>query len=213
MRQQVLHYWLLPLVRWGKRPKYPQRPHHQPAPAATVSTASPESAEPAPEATATPASYAGAAAAKELPTRAPRETSAPDAPLLPELIPQGMPLEVPEGVPEELAVVWQVWSMLAAEHVDRATFDPEIFTEASIRGMLVALKDPHTNYVSPDVFGIGKPRHSGTIRGHRRACIHERRRAARSSRAHRRQPGGKGRHSTWRHHPGGWMARTFKASA
>ena len=31
LRQQVLHYWLLPPVRWGKRPKYPQRPHHQPA--------------------------------------------------------------------------------------------------------------------------------------------------------------------------------------
>ncbi len=106
----------------------------------------------------TPTAYAsgdgGTSAARELPTRAPSETSAPDAPLLPELIPQGMPLEVPEGVPEELAVVWQVWSMLANEHVDRATFDPEIFTEASIRGMLVALDDPHTNYVRPDVFGI-----------------------------------------------------------
>ena len=51
-------------------------------------------------------------------------------------------------------MVWQVWSMLANEHVDRATFDPEIFTEASIRGMLIALNDPHTNYVRPDVFGI-----------------------------------------------------------
>lgn len=106
----------------------------------------------------TPTSYAsadgGTTAVKELPTRTPSETSAPDAPLLPTLIPQEMPLEVPEGVPEELAVVWQVWSMLANEHVDRATFDPEIFTEASIRGMLVALGDPHTNYVRPDVFGI-----------------------------------------------------------
>ena len=138
----------------GEETEVPSAPTSSTSPAATVSTASPESAEPAPEATATPASYAGAAAAKELPTRAPRENSAPDAPLLPELIPQDMPLEVPEGVPEELAVVWQVWSMLAAEHVDRATFDPEIFTEASIRGMLVALNDPHTNYVGPDVFGI-----------------------------------------------------------
>ena len=106
----------------------------------------------------TPTAYAsgdgGASAASELPTRAPRQTSAPDAPLLPELIPQDMPLEIPEGVPEELAVVWQVWSMLANEHVDRATFDPEIFAEASIRGMLIALDDPHTNYVRPDVFGI-----------------------------------------------------------
>ena len=125
-------------------------------PSADFSTATAASAESKPA--ETPSSYASrdsaASAAKELPTRAPQETAAPDAPLLPELIPQDMPLEAPEGVPEELAVVWQVWSMLAAEHVDRGTFDPEIFTEASIRGMLVALDDPHTNYVSPDVFSI-----------------------------------------------------------
>ena len=106
----------------------------------------------------TPTSFAsrdsGTSAAQSLPTRVPGETAAPDAPLLPELIPQDMPLEAPEGVPEELAVVWQVWSMLAAEHVDRATFDPEVFTEASIRGMLTALGDPHTNYVGAEVFGI-----------------------------------------------------------
>ena len=129
-----------------------------PPAAATESTAAPAATQPASVPAETPTSFAssdkGTAAVETLPTRPPRETTAPDAPLLPGLIPQDKPLEVPEGVPEELAVVWQVWSMLAAEHVDRATFDPEIFTEASIRGMLVALGDPHTNYVGPDVFGI-----------------------------------------------------------
>ena len=125
-----------------------------------VSAESAVAASPAPASvpSETPTSFAsndgGTSAVKELPTRTPSETISPDAPLLPELIPQDMPLEVPEGVPEELAVVWQVWSMLASEHVDRGTFDPEIFTEASIRGMLVALDDPHTNYVRPDVFNI-----------------------------------------------------------
>ena len=135
-------------------------PTSTPAAAAAIESASaPAPAEPASVPAETPTSYAsndnGAAAAVEtLPTRPPREAASPDAPLLPGLIPQEKPLEVPEGVPEELAVVWQVWSMLAAEHVDRADFDPEAFTEASIRGMLVALGDPHTNYVSPDVFNI-----------------------------------------------------------
>ena len=82
------------------------------------------------------------------------EVSAPDAPLLPDLIPPETPLEAPEGVPEELAVVWEVWALLAAEHVDRETFDAKVFTEASIKGMLVALNDPHTNYVGADVFNI-----------------------------------------------------------
>ena len=131
---------------------------HQPTASSESTAAAPAPTEAASVPAETPTSYAssdkGTSAVETLPTRPPRETSAPDAPLLPGLIPQEKPLEVPEGVPEELAVVWQVWSMLAAEHVDRGTFDPEIFTEASIRGMLVALGDPHTNYVGPDVFGI-----------------------------------------------------------
>ena len=126
--------------------------------APTSSAASPQSAAPDAMPTSTPEPYAsndgGASAAQDMPTRAPRDAANPDAPLFPAVIPQDMPLEVPEGVPEELATVWQVWSMLAAEHVDRGTFDPEVFTEASIRGMLMALDDPHTNYVRPDVFGM-----------------------------------------------------------
>ncbi|MDE2688425.1 MAG: S41 family peptidase [Chloroflexota bacterium] len=123
-----------------------------------TSAASPQTAAPDLTPTSTPEPYAsndgGTSAAQEMPTRAPRDSAALDAPLFPAVIPQDMPLEVPEGVPEELAIVWQVWSMLAAEHVDRGTFDPEVFTEASIRGMLMALDDPHTNYVRPDVFGM-----------------------------------------------------------
>ena len=123
-------------------------------PASTPAGATPGSSAPSQTPTAYASRESAASVSKELPTRVPSETAAPDAPLLPELVPQDKPLEAPEGVPEELAVVWQVWSMLAAEHVDRDTFDPEIFTEASIRGMLVALDDPHTNYVGPDVFSI-----------------------------------------------------------
>ena len=167
----------------------------------STATAAPAESKPA----ETPSSYASrdsaASAAKELPTREPQETAAPDAPLLPELIPQDMPLEVPEGVPEELAVVWQVWSMLAAEHVDRGTFDPEVFTEASIRGMLVALDDPHTNYVSPDVFSIENQDIRGRFEG---IGAHV------SMNADGRlvvvapiadSPGGKGGHTPRRHHP------------
>ena len=151
---------LLATVACQMDPGEPAPATSEPPPtAATESTAAPSApTQPISLPAETPTSYAasdkGTSAVETLPTRPPRETTAPDAPLLPGLIPQEKPLEVPEGVPEELAVVWQVWSMLAAEHVDRATFDPEIFTEASIRGMLVALGDPHTNYVGPDVFGI-----------------------------------------------------------
>jgi carboxyl-terminal processing protease len=43
---------------------------------------------------------------------------------------------------------------LTREHVDRSEFDPEVFTEAAIRGLIEALGDPHTNYVRPEAFQI-----------------------------------------------------------
>ena len=57
-------------------------------------------------------------------------------------------------MPEELETVWEVWALLTKEHVGRSEFDPDVFTEAAIRGMLTALDDPHTNYVRPEAFGI-----------------------------------------------------------
>ncbi len=64
------------------------------------------------------------------------------------------PLGAPDGVPEELKTIWEVWALLSREHVDRSTFDVEAFNEAAIRGMIAAIGDPHTSYVRPEVFRI-----------------------------------------------------------
>ena len=72
----------------------------------------------------------------------------------PEVIQLEEPLDAPSGVPEELKTVWEVWSLLTKEHVDRGNFDPEVFTEAAIRGLLQAVNDPHTSYISPGRFDI-----------------------------------------------------------
>ncbi len=88
-----------------------------------------------------------------------------DAPLLPQVVPQDEALVAPEGVPEELATVWEVWNLLASKHVDRDGFDPEVFTEASIHGMLAALEDPHTNYVRPEAFNIQNSEIHGRFEG------------------------------------------------
>ena len=80
--------------------------------------------------------------------------AAVDMPQLPQIVPLDEPLKAPSGVPEELATVWEVWKLLTQEHVERSNFDPDVFTEAAIRGMLTALNDPHTNYVPPEAFGI-----------------------------------------------------------
>ena len=93
---------------------------------------------------------------------APTQASAPepssqqvaDPMVFPTSIPVTEPLEAPEGVPEELKTVWEVWNLLTREHVDRTEFDPEVFTEAAIRGLVEALGDRHTGYVRPEAFLI-----------------------------------------------------------
>jgi carboxyl-terminal processing protease len=80
-------------------------------------------------------------------------TSASDA-SFPEVIPLDEPLVVPSEVAEELRIIWEAWAILTRDHVDRADLDPSLMSEAAIRGMLVALGDPHTNYVSPETFAV-----------------------------------------------------------
>ena len=88
-----------------------------------------------------------------------------DALLSPEFDPLEEPLETPSEVPEELKTVWEVWALLAREHVDRSELDPEVFAEAAIRGMLQALDDPHTNYVRPEAFAIERQDIRGEFQG------------------------------------------------
>jgi carboxyl-terminal processing protease len=72
----------------------------------------------------------------------------------PEVIPLDVPLQAPAEVAEELRIIWEAWAILTRDHVDRANLDPSIMSEAAIRGMLFALGDPHTNYVSPATFAV-----------------------------------------------------------
>ncbi len=78
-----------------------------------------------------------------------------------EVVPLDEPLEAPSEVPEDLRAIWDVWAILTRDHVNRSELDPEVFTEAAIRGMLDALGDPHTNYVRPEAFEI----ESGDLQG------------------------------------------------
>ena len=67
---------------------------------------------------------------------------------------QGEPLDAPSDVAKELKIIWETWAILTKDHVDRAELNPKIMSETAIRGMLMALGDPHTNYVPPEAFAI-----------------------------------------------------------
>ena len=126
-------------------------------------TPAPRAATATPFPTATPAATA-VTAAVELEPVSERETGLAsvevddvgvdvvDVPVIPEVIPPSEPLIAPSEVAEELRIIWETWAILTRDHVDRADLDPSLLSEGAIRGMLSALGDPHTNYVSPAAF-------------------------------------------------------------
>ena len=71
-----------------------------------------------------------------------------------EVVPPDRPLVAPSDVPEELKIVWETWSFLTKDFVDRANLDPAKLSEAAVRGMLEAVGDPHTGYVSPETMAV-----------------------------------------------------------
>ncbi|MDA1189531.1 MAG: S41 family peptidase [Chloroflexi bacterium] len=71
-----------------------------------------------------------------------------------QIIPPDKPLVAPSEVPEELRIVWETWAYLTRDYFDRANLDPEMLSEAAVRGMLAALDDPFSGYASPQTFAV-----------------------------------------------------------
>jgi carboxyl-terminal processing protease len=61
-------------------------------------------------------------------------------------------LDSPSDIPEGLEPVWETFAMIAREYVEREDIDPEILARGAIRGLLDALDDPYTSYVTPTGF-------------------------------------------------------------
>ena len=88
-----------------------------------------------------------------------------DPMILPTAIPLVDPPDVPQGVPEELATAWEVWSMITEQHVDRRELEADKFDEGAIRGIIAALEDRHTHYVPPEAFQIENQDLYGSFEG------------------------------------------------
>mgnify|MGYP006152134049 FL=1 len=70
-----------------------------------------------------------------------------------------------EGTPRELEAVWEAWSLLNKEHIDRATFEAGTFEESAIKGLIDSVQDTHTSYVDPLVLQIEQTDLSGQFEG------------------------------------------------
>ena len=110
------------------------------------------------------AEESSATAAQQEPAALP--AAAPQDPmLLPTALPAPDSVQVPQGVPEDLATVWEVWSLLNDQHVDRQEFDAGTFDESAVRGLIEGLDDQHTGYVPPEAFEIENQDLYGSFEG------------------------------------------------
>ncbi len=96
---------------------------------------------------------------------APPAARAQDPMVLPTAIPAPDNFQVPQGVPEDLETVWEVWSLLTEQHVDRNDFETDTFNEAAIRGLIEGTGDPHSGYVPPEAFEIENQDLYGSFEG------------------------------------------------
>ena len=56
---------------------------------------------------------------------------------------------VPGDVRGEFNKIFEVWEILKREHLDANTLDAETLSRGAVRGMLEAVGDPHSAYLSP----------------------------------------------------------------
>ena len=102
------------------------------------------------------------------------DTSAPDLtngkPLIlsdgTQATPTAQPIaDEPVAVPDGLQIVWEAYSILVREYVAREKIDPDVLAEAAVIGMLDALEDRYTSYISPKTFQIDQDGFQGKFGG------------------------------------------------
>jgi carboxyl-terminal processing protease len=74
-------------------------------------------------------------------------------------------IPAPEDVPAGLEPVWEAYTLLVREYVDREKIDPDKLAEGAIKGMVEALGDRHTAYVAPETLRLQNSELEGEFQG------------------------------------------------
>lgn len=89
------------------------------------------------------------------------ESTTVECPPCPYVDPSG---ETPEAYQDLFAPFWETWEIVHEEYVDQPV-DSQALMEGAIRGMLEALGDRHTSYMSPDEFAQANEALEGEYEG------------------------------------------------
>ena len=75
-------------------------------------------------------------------------------------------LDRPNEVPKELAPLWDAWAgVFQSYNTAERPLDPIALSQAAVRGLIQALDDPHTVYVSPERFALDELDFTGNYQG------------------------------------------------
>ncbi len=77
----------------------------------------------------------------------------------------GAPPASVSELPPELARVVETYNILLAEHVDHQTLTPEQLSDGAIRGILMALDDPHASYLTAEQYASEQEGYRGFFEG------------------------------------------------
>ena len=73
--------------------------------------------------------------------------------------------QIPDAVPEDVAVIWEAFQFINDEYVDYSLIDHAEMSEEAIRGFIEALGDPHMTYISPEQMRMSRDDLAGSFFG------------------------------------------------
>ena len=73
--------------------------------------------------------------------------------------------QLPDAVPEDVAVIWEAFEFINNEYVDYTLIDHSEMSEEAILGFIEALGDPHMTYITPDQMRMSRDDLAGSFFG------------------------------------------------
>ena len=84
---------------------------------------------------------------------------------MPQIVDLPKTRQLPDAVPEDVAVIWEAFQFINDEYVDYSLVDPAKMSEEAIRGFIEALGDPHMTYISPEQMRMSRDDLAGEFFG------------------------------------------------
>ncbi len=76
-----------------------------------------------------------------------------------------IPRDLPDAVPEDVAVIWEAFQFINDEYVDYERVDHDKMSEQAILGFIEALEDPHMTYITPERMRMSRDDLAGSFFG------------------------------------------------